>query len=266
MNWAPARKLAAVATAAAAILTLTAASNAATITAGPACGMAQRTTQQATGGIWTISRPNPFGLPSAQAAKFCIRPAGDGFTITRNVPYDGAVRAFPFTGVGCAYDLCSRNTGLPLKVRDLPGNANVSWDWRGSSPGYYDATLDYWFSKTDQITAQDNGAEIMIWTHTPPDYRQDHPDTRFWYVKIGKHWYWYTAWRSHHGPISWWYIQFETPRTVHGVHQLWMKPFIRYAQARGLLKPSWWLTSVHAGYELWSGGKGLSTSWFNAHT
>ena len=28
---------------------------------------------------------------------------------------------------------------------------------------------------------------------------------------------------------------------------------------------SWWLTSVHAGYELVSGGKGLTTTWFNVH-
>ena len=73
--------------AAAAILTLTAATHAATITAGPACGMAQRTVQEASGGIWTLSRPNPFGLPSAQAAKFCVKAAaGPGFTIASNVP------------------------------------------------------------------------------------------------------------------------------------------------------------------------------------
>src|ERR1700691_1912992 len=121
MNWAPARKLAAAMTAAAAILTLTAATQAATVTAGPACGMAQRTTAEATGGIWTLSRPNPFGLPAAQASHFCIKAsATPGFAITSNVPYDGAVRAFPFTGVGCAYDLCSRGTDLPKKVRTLP--------------------------------------------------------------------------------------------------------------------------------------------------
>jgi len=34
----------------------------------------------------------------------------------------------------------------------------------------------------------------------------------------------------------------------------------------GLIGPSWWLTSVHAGYELWSGGHGLSITWFNART
>jgi len=257
------RKLAAAMTAAAATLTLAAASHAATVTAGPACGMAQRTTAQASGGIWTLSRPNPFGLPPAQAARFCIKAGtGPGFAITRNVPYDGAVRAFPFTGAGCAYDLCTRGTDLPKKVAALPGGANMSWDWRGTSSGYWNAALDLWFSKYDQVTAQDDGAELMVWLRTPPGYGAG---VHFQWVKIGHRHYWFTYWRAHHGALSWYYIQFRLPGTVHGVHQLWMRPFIRYAQARGLLKPSWWLTSVHAGYELWSGGKGLSTVWFNTH-
>lgn len=223
--------------------------------------MAQRTVAQASGGIWTLSRPNPFGEPNAQAAKFCIRPKGDGFTITRNVPYDGAVRAFPFTGVGCAYNLCSRNTDLPKQVSHLPEAANMSWTWRGGGNAYWNAALDLWFSKTDQITSQDNGAEIMVWLHTPPAYVP--APSRL--VRLGHRWWWFTAWRSHHGAISWWYVQFRATRTVHGVKQMWMRPFVRYAEARGLLKAAWWLTSVHAGYEMWSGGRGISTTWFNTH-
>jgi hypothetical protein len=41
-------------------------------------------------------------------------------------------------------------------------------------------------------------------------------------------------------------------------------PFIQFAIHVGMIKTSWWLTSVHAGYELWSGGRGLATTWFNA--
>jgi hypothetical protein len=229
----------------------------------PVCGMAQRAVTQASGSVWVLSRPNPFGLPAAQAARFCVQPAaGPGFTIQNNVPFDGAVRAFPFTGLGCAYSLCSRSTGLPKQVRALPRGADMSWDWRGSPPGEYNAALDLWFGKTAQITSQDTGAELMVWLHTPAGYG---PGVHFQWVKIGHRHYWFTYWRAHHGALSWWYIQFRLPSTTHGVHQLWMRPFIRYAEARGLLQPSWWLTSVHAGYELWSGGRGLETTWFNAH-
>lgn len=232
----------------------------------PRCGMAQRAVAEASGGIWTLSRPNPFGMPAARAAAYCIQPAaaGPGFTVTRNATWNGTVRAFPFTGIGCAYSLCSRSTPLPLRVSALPRAANMSWDWRGNAPGYWNASVDLWFGKTGQTTAQDNGAELMVWLHTPAGYGST-PGVDFRMVKIGHRRYWFTAWRAHHGNVSWWYIQFRTPATVHGIRQLWMRPFIRYAQSRGLLRPSWYLTSAHAGYEIWSGGRGLQTTWFNTH-
>ena len=65
--------------------------------------------------------------------------------------------------------------------------------------------------------------------------------------------------------ICWNYIQFRFTQTTAGVRSLWLMPFVRFLEARGLILPSWWLTSVHAGYELVSGGKGLETTWFNFH-
>jgi hypothetical protein len=65
--------------------------------------------------------------------------------------------------------------------------------------------------------------------------------------------------------ICWNYTQFRFPQAVQGVRQLWLMPFIRFLERGGLVSPSWWLTSVHAGYELVSEGKGLTTTWFNVH-
>jgi hypothetical protein len=39
-------------------------------------------------------------------------------------------------------------------------------------------------------------------------------------------------------------------------------PFVRFLERRRMVHRSWWLTSVHAGYELVSGGGGLTTTWF----
>jgi len=230
---------------------------------GKVCGMAERMVQESSGGVWNLSRPNPFNTTQ----EFCISPnaSGPGFTVNNNVSYDGMVRAFPFTGVGCAYNLCSRNTDLPKQIDKLPKASNMSWSWRGERTNdYNNAAIDLWFSKTDQIIQQDNGAELMVWLYSPPGYGST-PGVDFHYVKIGHRHYWFTAWRAHHGKYSWWYIQFRTTKTVFGVKQLWMKPFMRYAESRGLLKSDWCMTSVHAGYELWKGGKGLHTVWFNVH-
>lgn len=228
------------------------------VSSGPVCGGSERAAQESSGGVWTISRPNPF---AGMTSKFCLQPntSGPGFRLLNSVQFNGNVRAYPFTGVGCAYDLCSRNTDLPKRVRALPGNANTSWDWRGTTSGEWNASYDLWFDKRNQITGQDNGAELMIWLRTMPGY----PAGTL--VHISKHWYRFMHWTTCNDGTCWHYIQFRTQSTVHGVHQLWIGPFIRYAEQRGLISPSWWLTSVHAGYELWSGGRGLSTTWFNVH-
>jgi hypothetical protein len=244
--------------------------------ASTACGMAQRITQKSSGGVWVISRPNPFDDSGQQ---LCISgsTSSPGFTVLNNLNYTGAWQAYPFTGVGCAYQLCSPHTDLPMQVRDLPTAANTSFDWTGSAPGNWNASYDIWFDHDDQITAQDDGAELMIWLRPNPGY------TGGVKVQISKRWYWFEHWRTcnstrqvgvtppraspgDHAGICWNYTQFRFLNVVHGVHRLWLMPFIRFLEGQdNLVRGSWWLTSVHAGYELVSGGKGLTTTWFNVH-
>lgn len=226
------------------------------VSGNTACGLSQRITQESSGGIYVLSRPNPFDTTQ----RFCIQSdSRPGFSILNNLAYNGTVRAFPFTGIGCAYSLCSRNTDLPKRVSTLPYAANTSWAWQGNSNGIWNASYDLWFDKADQTVRQDNGAELMIWLRTMPGYNGGQ------LVHVGKHWFMFMHWKACNNGICWNYIQFRYLHTVHGVKQIWLRPFLKYAESRGLLKPFWYLTSVHAGYEIWSGGKDLSTTWFNAH-
>ena len=41
-----------------------------------------------------------------------------------------------------------------------------------------------------------------------------------------------------------------------------MFEYQRRAEAKGWVKPSWWLLNIEAGFELWHGGTGLATDWF----
>lgn len=226
------------------------------------CGMSQRLQQEASGGVWALSRPNPFGLAGTRAAgRFCVRAtAGPGFAILSSAPYTGQVMAYPFTGTGCAYSLCSRGTDLPLRIGRL-GHLTSSWTWRGTTSGLWNASYDLWFDRRDQVTTQDNAAELMIWLRTPPGYPAGQ---RVWIRGAG--WMRFMNWRTGHDGLYWHYIQFRYPRTAHSVRGLRLWPFVRYAISRRLIRWGWWLTSVHAGYELWSGGRGLATTWFNART
>src|SRR5260370_4226266 len=75
-----------------------------------ACGLNQRITQKASGGVWVISRPNAF---DTSGQRLCISGStrNPGLTVLDTLRYTGARQAYPFTGVGCAYQLCSPNTG-----------------------------------------------------------------------------------------------------------------------------------------------------------
>jgi endoglucanase len=228
--------------------------------AGPVlCGMSARSIQE----YGVLSRPNPFGLAGTNAAnRFCAQANNwrPGFRILNSLPFTGRVMGYPFTGVGCAYYLCSHGTNLPKQLWTLSRRINSSWTWRGSTNGEWNASYDLWFDTRNQISTQDNGAELMIWLRTMPGY----PAGRS--VFIAGHWMRLMSWRTGHNGIYWNYIQFRFARTTHSVRRLSLWPFIRYAIRHGLIRRSWYLTSIHAGYELWSGGKGLSTTWFNAHT
>src|SRR5262245_17987999 len=238
-----------------------------------ACGLNQRITQRAPGGGWVISRPNAF---NTSGQRLCISGSTShpGFTILDNLRFTGAWQAYPFTGAGCAFQLCSPYTELPIQVRELPAPANTSFSWTGSAPGNWNVSYDIWFDHHNQITTQDDGAELMIWLRPNPGYRGG---VR---VHISNRWYWFMHWQTcnsarqmgvtpprvslaNRAGTCWDYVQFRFPTVVHNVRRLWIMPFIRFLEKQGLVRPSWWLTSVHAGYELVSGGKGLTTTGFN---
>jgi Glycosyl hydrolase family 12 len=232
------------------------------------CGLDHRAVQPSWDHVKVISRPNSFGT----AHQFCVMAASGrpGFRILTSLPLTGPVQAYPFTGVGCAYSLCSPGTDLPRRVSNLSPQTTSSWTWWGPADGYWNAAYDIWFDTRDQITAQDNGAELMIWLRTMPGYAPRGQRI----VWVGGHPFWFLHWRAVNTACqagrcqarSWNYVQFRFLSTTHSVRQLRLMPFIRFAIGQRLIGPSWWLTSIHAGYELWSGGRGLATTWFNART
>lgn len=237
------------------------------------CGLGQSAVQRASGGVWVLSRANAF---DTSGQKLCIRPAPGGrpgFTVLDNLRYTGLWQAYPFTGVGCAYYLCSPGTSLPVQVRRLPSWASTSFSWRaGGARGSWNASYDIWLDDSDQISTEDDGAEIMIWLRPNTSL-----NSGFHLAWVGGRLYWWTTWvHCDAAGICWHYVQFRFTGPWFARHRMWfvldgvrgllLVPFLRFLEGRRLVSPSWWLTSIHAGYEIVSGGKGLQTTWFNAHT
>ncbi len=167
--------------------------------------------------------------------------------------------AYPNIFVGCSWGICTPRSHLPVQV-DRIKSVVTTWHTKMKAKGIWSAGYDIWFDRRPCTSGQSGGAELMIWLNARgfdpgswPVVRVDH--TR-WYLE-----HWVTSGHGKH----WNYIQF---RRVHGtakVTRLRVAPFITVARQHGLISKKWWLTTVMAGFEIWRGGVGLSTTRFMVH-
>jgi cellulose 1,4-beta-cellobiosidase len=194
------------------------------------------------------------------------------FTVVRagHNQLHGAVMAFPYIFTGCSWGICTQNSGLPARVSTLK-DPESSWDISAKSGGTWDAAYDLWFSKHRMTNGQATGAEIMIWLkarHIAPA-RKKKP-----LMIDGTRWY-FTTWKTPvRGGCTWRYIQFRRVHPTSHVRNLDLGAFIRAAErirvprrqgAGPLVRPTWWLMNIEAGFELTRGGAGLATTNFSAH-
>jgi hypothetical protein len=62
---------------------------------------------------------------------------------------------------------------------------------------------------------------------------------------------------------SWTYLAYVLSPVTSCVNSLDVRAFTEDALSRGLIKPSWYLIDVEAGFEIWQGGQGLAVSSFS---
>lgn len=166
--------------------------------------------------------------------------------------------AYPNIFRGCSWGVCSPGSGMPVRVSRLDW-LTTSWYTSLHASGRWAATYDIWFNRTDRVSGQDNGAELMIWLNA-----RSFPATN----RAPVVWIDHTRWRVQRwvtdGPNGkkWNYIQFRRLRPVTHVRRLKLVPFIRFSRRFGWIRRSWWLTGVEAGFEIWRGGAGLATTLF----
>jgi len=203
-----------------------------------------------------IVQNNVWGTADTQ----CIDVIDDGFTITQQdgVNSGGAPTAYPSMVWGCHYANCT-NDFSPIRADSeaFAGvGSQVTMDY--VSGGVWNASYDLWFDPTARTDGQNTGAEMMIWLNTsggasPTGSKVGTVST------AGGDWdVWY-------GNSGWNVISYVRTTAASSI-DFQVSDFYDDAVQRGYAQDSWYLTSIQAGFEPWSGGKGLGLSDFAVTT
>lgn len=172
----------------------------------------------------------------------------------------GKVVAFPEMLRGCQYGYCTGRSGFPRRVSqtsDAVGKWSTRYDNVG---GEHNTAFDIWFGRSADYSGHAQGAELMIWLNS---HNLGHPYGEPVVWVDGRAW-WLSYWRTCVPGTStcWNYVRFWAVHPVNGVSWLRLHPFMRRMERLGRLRSWWYLWNVEAGYECWSGCKGMTTTWF----
>ncbi len=224
-------------------------------------GAMQRAQYEAAGHTAVLCEPREWELlPSGLVAyndvfgphySECISVRPSGFKIIR--ARTGSMwGAYPDVFIGCEYTVCSR-ADLPQRpIRDFT-ELNMTLYTRFEATAGNDAT-DWWFNRArpGRSRGHPNGAELMVWLAWRDVAMRDG-----YYARLdGQSWY-VEHWIAHADHTQWQYIQLRwlSPHR-HPSVQLNMLSIIHYVEQRGWLRPSWYPSSLDAGFEVINGGVG----------
>jgi hypothetical protein len=202
-----------------------------------------------------VAQNNLWGAETPQ----CISVSGDGFTLTTSGaarPTNGAPASYPSMLWGCHYGTCT--TGFtPVRASD-PRFARISTsvEFGYVDAGAYDAAYDIWFDPTPRTDGQNTGAELMIWLNHRGAVQP--VGSKVGSVRLAG-----ADWDVWFGNIGWNVISYVRSTASTGLSTA-VDAFYADAVRRGYAKDDWYLTSVQAGFEPWSGGEGLTVSSFSA--
>jgi hypothetical protein len=201
-----------------------------------------------------IVQNNRWGTSATQ----CLDVSSTGFTMTKQEgvnPTNGAPTSYPSAYWGCHYGNCT--TGFS----PIPANSSTFTGLRTSTSmsypagGNWDAAYDIWFDPTARTNGQNTGAEIMVWlNHSgPPQPIGSKVAT----VSLAG-----GTWDVWEGNVGWNVVSYVRTAGT-GSASFAVSTFFDDALARGYASRSWYLTSVQAGFEPWSGGAGLAVNSFS---
>ncbi|GAA2405976.1 cellulose binding domain-containing protein [Streptomyces glaucosporus] len=201
-----------------------------------------------------VAQNNRWGTSATQ----CINVTSTGFQLTRadgSVPTNGAPKSYPSIYNGCHYTNCSPGTNLPMQISSI-GSAPSSISYTYVNNAVYNASYDIWLDPTPRKDGV-NRTEIMIWLNRVGPIQPI--GSRVGTASVGgRSW---EVWTGSNGSND--VISFVAPSAI-GSMSFDVMDFVDETVRRGMAQPSWYLTSVQAGFEPWQGGAGLAVNSFSS--
>ncbi|SEF37809.1 Glycosyl hydrolase family 12 [Amycolatopsis pretoriensis] len=192
------------------------------------------------------------------SAQQCINVTGSGFRIQtqQGSTSGGAPLSYPAVYLGCHYSNCSPGSPLPRQLSRIgSASSSISYTYVGGST--FDASYDIWMDPTAKTNGV-NQMELMIWFNRVGGVQP--VGGRVGTTTIGgRSW---EVWQGNNGGND--VVSYVAQSAISG----WsfnVMDFVNDVDNRTRVDRSWYLTSIQAGFEPWSGGVGLAVNSFSAN-
>jgi Glycosyl hydrolase family 12/Ricin-type beta-trefoil lectin domain len=188
------------------------------------------------------------------SAEQCINVTSNGFQITsqQGSTSGGAPLSYPAIYLGCHYGACSPGTNLPRQLSGIGSvPSSIAYTY---AAGTFDASYDIWMDPTAKTTGV-NAMELMIWFNHTGGVQPVGSAVGTTTIG-GRTW---QVWQGNNGGND--VVSYVAPSAIPS----WsfdLLDFVRDVDARTAVTDAWYLTSVQAGFEPWSGGVGLAVNSF----
>jgi hypothetical protein len=225
-------------------------------------------------GAGSISTGNPLYAvenSNAPGGSACLTASSNGLGSYRvdSTSFNPSAPQAPsqqFVGYKAIYTGCKHNVCLEPQYPALASSIlsePTNWSFNFNSSGEYDAVYDMYFNTTPTQQPLPTGAELMVWLNHTSNLAIEDAGTEPNVTIEGQQWEVSSVLKTT-SLGSWNRIIFSRINPTTSVSNLDMAPFIQAAEADGAVSPSWYEQDLEAGFEIWSGGVGLSTSSFSA--
>ncbi len=198
-----------------------------------------------------------------------------GFSISvenGSIATDGPPLAYPSVYLGCHYSNCSPASPLPLQISQIQSaTSSIGFSYPDDASYIYDASYDIWMDPTPKTTGV-NQQELMIWFNSqggvqPISYSYDSQGVA---VPIATTTIDEVSWNVYQGNngsnnvVSYLAVSPINSLTNFDVLDFIADTEIRTVNFAEPVTNAWYLTSIQAGFEPWSGGLGLAVESFSA--